>query len=50
MGLIILFTAAQEYGSKSATACETAGYTNDERERNGHKETNNSVLQQVSTM
>lgn len=50
MGLVILFIAAEEYGNKFITACKTAGYTNDEHERNSHKETNNSVLQQVCTM
>lgn len=44
MGLIILFIAANEYGKKFITTCETAEYTNDEHERNGRKETNNSAL------
>lgn len=51
MGLIILFIAAiSSYGNKFITACETAGYANEEHERHGHKETNNSALQQVWIM
>lgn len=49
-GLIIVCCAAKQYGTKFITARETAGYTNGDHEKNGHKETNNSALQQVCTM